>query len=125
LKVERRRFKRHIVPENGFEVSSRELKINGKLKDISKGGLSYQYTPINGGDSRSEVVDILVEGTDRFFLPGLACNRIYNITELAADRTFTGAEIRIRGLEYVGLTEEQTRKIESLIEKVFFKTTNR
>ncbi len=118
MEVERRRFKRHVVQENGFEVLSRELKINGKLKDISMGGLSNQYTPIDGGGAKSEVVDILGKGPDRFFLSGLACKRVYDITELAADRTFTGTEIRLRGLEYFGLTEEQKQKLELLLDKL-------
>ncbi len=106
-----------MIQENGLEVLSRELKITGKLKDISEGGLSYQYTPIDGGGAGSEVIDILDKDPDRFFLAGLACKRVYEITELAADRTFTGAEIRLRGLEYVGLTDEQERKLEFLLKK--------
>ena len=124
MEIERRRRKRHVVQKDGFEVFSAELEISGKLKDISEGGLSYQYTPINGGGGGSEVVDILGQGPDRFFLPGLVCKRIYETSELAADRTFTGAEIRLRGLEYVGLTEEQTQKLEDLLEKLFFKSVN-
>ena len=117
MEIERRQFKRHVVQEHGFEVFSAELEITGNLKDISEGGFAYQYTPINGGGGSSEVVDILGKGPDRLFLAGLVCKRIYDITELAADRTFTGAEIRLRGLEYVELTEEQKRKLEVLIKK--------
>jgi hypothetical protein len=111
LKVERRRFKRHIIQENGFEVLSRELRIKGKLKDISRGGLAYQCPPPDGAEVESETVDILGKGSDPFYLPGLSCKRVYEIAELAADRTFTGAEIRLRGLEYVRLTDEQKRDL--------------
>jgi len=106
-----------VVLENGFEVISRELKITGKLKDISDGGLSYQYTPIVGVGGDSEVVDILGKGSDRFFLSGLFCKRVYDITELAADRTFTGADIRLRGLEFTGLSDKQKQKVAELIAK--------
>jgi len=124
LRVERRRFTRVVAEAKGLQVLSRELKITGKLKDISEGGLSYHYTPIDGGEAPSEEIDILGKGPDRFFLPGLVCNRIYDITELAADRTFTGAKIRLRGLEFPGVTEEQKQKLELLLEKLFFKTAN-
>jgi hypothetical protein len=115
LKLEQRRFKRHVVQENGFEVLSREFKINGKLRDISEGGLSYQYTPFDRAGSESEVVDILGTGPDRFLLPGLDCKRAYDITELATGHTFSGTEIRLRGLEYTGLTEEQKQKLAVLM----------
>jgi hypothetical protein len=104
-----------MVQDNGFEVLSLELKIRGKLRDISKGGMSYQYTPPDGAGSTSEVIDILGKKPDRFLLAGMNCDRIYDIAELAADRTFTGAEIRLRGLEYLGLTEEQTQKLDVLM----------
>jgi len=125
LKVERRRFKRHIIQENGFEVLSRELNISGHLQDISQGGLSYQYIPVDGGGSTSEVIGILGKKPDRFRLAWINCDRIYDIAELAAGKTFTGAETRLRGLEYIGLTEEQTQKLELLMEKLFFKSVNR
>jgi len=117
LEVEPRRFKRYIVEENKYEVFSRELGITGKLKDISEGGLAYQYIPDDGGGSLSEVVDILGKNLERLYLPGLICKRVYDIAELAADLTFTGTKIRIRGLEFTGLSEKQKRKIEVMLEK--------
>ena len=118
MEIERRRFKRYVVAENGYEVFSREIKLNGKLKDISEGGLSYQYTPIIGGGSTSEAIDVLDKGLDSFCLTGLNCERIYDITDLATNRSFKGTEIRLRGLEYVILSEEQKQKLESLLDKM-------
>ena len=115
LEIERRKFTRYVVQENGFDVLSRELKVVGKLKNISRGGLAYQYTPPDGAEAESEIVDILGKGPDPFYLQGLDCKTVYDISELAADQTFTGAEIRVRGLQYIKLTENQKRKLDFLL----------
>ena len=117
MEVEQRRFKRYVVQENKYEVFSRELGITGNLKDISEGGLAYHYVPIDGGGSLSEVIDILGKNLERFYLQGLICERIYDVTELAADRTFTGIKIRLKGLEFTGLSERQRQKVVKLIGK--------
>jgi PilZ domain len=115
LQVERRRFKRYVVHENGFEVFSRQLKIQGKLKDISEGGLAYQYTPFNGEATLSEVIDVLSLGPERLYMQGLVCKRIYDIVVLSEDRGFRGIKTRLRGLEFDGLSEKQRQKVVGLI----------
>ena len=115
MQVERRRFKRYVVNENGFEVFSRQLKIQGKLKDISQKGLSYQYTPFNREQSLSEVIDILGTSPERMYIQGLVCKRIYDIVVLSEARGFRGIKTRLRGLEFDGLTEKQKKKVMCLI----------
>jgi hypothetical protein len=104
-----------MVQENGLEVSRRQLGVVGTLKNISRGGLAYQYTPANGEDIEAEIVDILGRGPDPFYLSGLACRTIYDISQLAEGKTFTGAKIRVRGLEYIVLTEKQKQKLDLLL----------
>ena len=106
-----------MVKENKYEIFSRELGINGTLKDISEGGLAYQYVPDDGNGSISEVIDILGKNLERLYLPGLVCKRIYDIKELAAARTFKGIELRLRGLEFTDLTEKQQKKVADLVRK--------
>ena len=117
MEVEQRRFKRYVVEEDKYEVFSRELGITGILRDISERGLAYQYVPIDGGGSTSEIIDILGKNLERLYLPGLVCRRIYDITELATAQTFTGTQIRLRGLEFNGLTEKQQKKVAELVRK--------
>jgi len=116
MSAEQRRFKRYAIKSDGLDVASRDLKVVGKLKNISRGGLAYQYTPVNGTKPDSEMIDILGKGPDRFHVSGIYCKAVYDISELAADQTFTGAEIRLRGLEFTGLTEEQNEMLEFLLE---------
>ena len=117
MQIEQRRFKRYVVEENKYEIFSRELGITGNLRDISEGGLAYQYIPDDGGGSTSEIIDILGKNLERLYLPGLVCKRIYDIKELAAARTYKGMEIRLRGMEFTGLSEKQHQKVVDLIRK--------
>jgi hypothetical protein len=124
LELERRKFTRYLVQENGFEVLSRDLKVVGKLKNISRGGLAYQYTPPDWAEAEAETVDILERDPDRFYLPGITCRMIYDISELAEEHTFTGAQIRVKGLQYIRLTEKQKRKLEFLLDNLLMGPPN-
>ena len=114
--VERRRFTRYVVREDEVDVLSRDLKVVGKLKNISRGGLACQYTAVNGTKADSEMVDILGRAPERFSLLSLNCRRVYDIATLNEDRTFTGTATRLRGLQFKGLTEEQGERLAFLLE---------
>jgi len=116
LENERRRFKRWTVGKNEFEVFSRNLGIHGSLKDISTGGLAYQYSPLNANNSDAEVIDILGKHPEKFILHELDCRKVYDIAELSADQTFTGASLRLKGLAFTDLTENQLQALETFLE---------
>jgi hypothetical protein len=47
------------------------------------------------------MIDIMAPDPDGFCLSGLVCRKIYDISALDEGRTFTGAETRLCGLEFV------------------------
>jgi hypothetical protein len=55
----------------------------------------------------SDTIDIMATGPARFYLSGLVCRRIYDISALDEDQTFTGAETRLCGMEFVRIETEQ------------------
>ena len=55
----------------------------------------------------SDTIDIMATGAARFYLSGLACRRIYDISTLEEDQTFTGTETRLCGLEFVSMETNQ------------------
>lgn len=112
MKADRRRFTRYIAQKDGFHVFSHDSKIIGRLKDISKGGLAYQYKPIKGEKMESNMIDIMAAGPHRIYLFDIACNTIYDIEET---QSFTVAERRRRGLQYVRLTENQYSRLNLLL----------
>jgi hypothetical protein len=102
LEAEKRQHPRYSVRDDGIEVFSRQSKIIGKLENISKSGLAFRYTAIGEEKAKSDTVDIMATGSARFYLSGLDCRKVYDISTLAEDQTFTGAKTRLCGHEFIG-----------------------
>ena len=103
MAAERRQYRRQSVRDDGFEIFNRETHIIGKLENISQNGLAFHYTPLRGQKAESDTIDIMAAGPARFYLSGLVCQKIYDISVLNEDQTFTGAETRLCGLEFISL----------------------
>ena len=101
METERRQHRRYSVRNDGIEIFSRETKLVGKLENISKSGLAFYYTPVGDEKAESDTIDLMATGPARFYLSGLDCRKVYDISALAEDQTFTGAETRLCGMEFV------------------------
>jgi hypothetical protein len=117
VKADQRQDRRYRIREVELHVFGHGIRISGPLVNISKGGLAFQFAPGPGKMTECRAVDILGPGPDRFYLPGIACRRIYDISVLAEGRTFSGVESRLRGEQFTDLTEAQTQKLTDLIER--------
>jgi hypothetical protein len=106
LEAEKRKRPRHSVRDEGIEIFNRETKITGKLENISKKGLAFRYTPLRGEKAESSTIDIMATGPAQFYLSGLVCRKIYDISALDEDQTFTGADTRLCGLEFVIIEDD-------------------
>ena len=115
--AERRQHQRYRVREDDFEVFSRDSNITGKLNNISRGGLAFHYSPAEGRRVESETIDIMAKSPDPFFLPSVTCSTRYDISVLAEDRTFTGAAVRLTGVQFLRLNKEQDEKLKLFIKK--------
>jgi len=116
VKAEQRQHPRYRIRDMEFHVFSHGIQISGTLANISKGGLAFQFEPGPGKMTECRAIDILGPGPDRFYLSGIACRRIYDIGVLAEGRTFTGAECRLRGVQFTDLTDAQIQKLTDLID---------
>ena len=87
------------------------------VKDISKGGLAIEYSP--EADEPFESVNIIAMDYDRFYLPKIACETVYDIPTLIQGRSFRGGERRIRGLKFVELKKEQEDELDILLKHCF------
>ena len=103
LEAERRQHRRHSVRDDRIEIFSRKTKIIGKLENISRTGLAFHYAPVRGEKAEFDTIDMMATGPARFYLSGLDCRRIYDISALDEDQTFTGVETRLCGLEFISL----------------------
>ena len=107
MEAEKRQHPRYSVRNDRIEIFSRVANLIGKLENISKSGLAFCYTPVGDEKAESDKIDIMATGPTRFYLSRLVCRRIYDISALAEDQNFAGAEIRLCGMEFVRIEAEQ------------------
>lgn len=107
MEAEQRQHQRYDVLNDGFEIFSRHAKIHGKLENISLSGMAFRYTPVRSERAQSDAIDIMTTGPARFYLSELICRKIYDISALSEDQSFTGAETRICGMEFVRIRTQQ------------------
>ena len=117
VKTDQRQHPRYGIRDAEFHVFSHGTQISGRMVNISRGGLAFEFErgPVETNDCRA--IDIMGPGPDRFYLPAIACRRIYDISVLAEGRNFTGVETRLRGVQFTHLTDDQTRKLTDLIDR--------
>ncbi len=115
MKDERSEFARYMTQKNEVQVFSHDQKIDGTLKDISKGGLAFQYTPIAGEKMDTNYINILIKGPYRFYLFDINCRIIYDRSTLEEGQSIKGTERRQRGIKFVELKENQQNKLEFIL----------
>jgi hypothetical protein len=120
VKTEQRQHPRYGISEAEFHVFSHGIQITGRLVNVSNGGLAFEFASEQGQTNNCLTVDIMGPGPDRFYLPAIACRRVYDISVLAEGRNFTGAETRLRGVQFIGLTNDQIQKLTNLIDRFGF-----
>jgi hypothetical protein len=117
VKADQRQHPRYCIRDEEFHVFNHSNQTTGKLVNISQGGLAFQCTPEPGKKTECRAIDILGPEPDRFYVSEIACRSIYNIGVLAEGRTFTGADSRLCGLQFIALADEQTQKLTDLIDR--------
>jgi hypothetical protein len=113
---ENRKFKRFCVPEGKvFLLNHFSAKI-GWVKNLSIGGLSFEFLCKQGAVVNSEVIDLFSYDYNQMFLAGLPCHKVY---EIEKNGTFETPEdnrkTKLCGLEFMNLDSHQKTRIESLI----------
>jgi hypothetical protein len=117
VKADQRQHPRYRIRDVEFDVFSHGIRTTGKLVNISQGGLAFQFTPGPGKTAKCRAIDIMGRELDRIYLPAIAVRMRYDISVLAEDQSFSGAETRLRGVQFVDLTAEQTQKLTDLIDR--------
>ena len=65
MEDDRREFTRFVFDKEEIQIFSDDAILFGKLNDISKGGLAFQYTPIAGEKPDIDSINIVAKGMDR------------------------------------------------------------
>ena len=116
MEDERRRFARFVFKKNEIQILSDAPILFGKLNDLSKGGLSFLYTPIPGKLMDTESINILPKNKDKFNLYHIGCRTIYDILFKGEGQSFKDCHRRKCGIEFYWLNAKQNEKLRLLLE---------
>ena len=117
MTAERRNFSRCNIEQGDFYVVSHEDGIIGTLRNIGSKGAAYQYTPSSDHRAKDTWINITAADPNVFHILDIACRKVYDIIELAADETFSGSVTRLCGVRFVDLSEDQKDKLDVLLEE--------
>ena len=78
MRSEQRKHDRFIPTENAYAALGRKYAKVGKIKDISKNGLAFEYIAGEEFNNNASEIDIFLIGTE-FHLYKVPCKMIYNI----------------------------------------------
>jgi len=113
---ERRQFARYEVSGDELFVFCCDTSKMARINNISMDGLRFEYFPSAAGGAKWRRVDIFLAKRNQFYLSGLPCIIMYDISHLA-ENTFSGSQCRICGLNYQKLSQDQQQKLENFLDK--------
>ena len=112
--ADRRRSQRHDVNSDVFVVFRSDSSRLGKLKDVSTGGIAFEYPLFPEYEGVLETnVDIFASQPDFFLLSSVSCKVVYDVR--IKKPTFNAIETRRCGLEFTYLSEQQGKVLDFLL----------
>jgi hypothetical protein len=115
VETDKRKFERYLAQDLAFAVFRPRFTKLGKIKDISAGGLSFEYVSTEGEIEDSSEIDIFMSGS-RFHMTRVPAKTVYDSTVISHDYTFAPLVQRRRcGLQFGELTEEQSEQLKDFL----------
>ena len=111
--IEKRKNTRFLVPPHTFAALGRKYTRVGKIKNISLGGLSFEYITGENSNQNSSSVDIFLIG-NIFHLHNVPCKTIYDISihiPYVNNQFIKILTTRRCGLQFEQLTDENNTKL--------------
>jgi hypothetical protein len=84
------------------------------VKKLTEKGMELEYEPGHRPLGDKVTIDIFRWDDSPLAISGVSCRNVSDCLVLAENRAFSGAKVRYCCLEYVNLTDEQRRKLETL-----------
>lgn len=111
--IERRQIERFRPKESTFVAFRPEFSKMGKLLDISKGGLCFQYMARGNQvqDAGALEIDMFLS-SNGYYLPNVPCKLVYDAEFKEGGALPDGMECRRCGLRFENLTKEHTTQLE-------------
>jgi hypothetical protein len=115
VETEKRKFERYLAQDLAFAVFRPRFVKLGKITDISRGGLAFEYVTTEGEIEDSSEIDIFMSGA-RFHMTRVPAKTIYDSKMVSHDYTFAPfVERRRCGVQFGELTEEQAMQLEDFL----------
>jgi hypothetical protein len=126
MKSERRKYTRFLAEENAYAALGINFSKVGKLKDISIGGLAFEYIDCTGDCVQDSSRIAIFHSQNDFHLPNLACRLICNLATPAEndDLQFNQPYVIHRcAVQFGNITTEQRKQLELFINQCTCGTT--
>ncbi len=116
MEAEKRKTGRFVVRNGIFVAFGNDLPKVGMLKDISKGGLSFEYLYDEKSVGNDGHLDIWMTSGD-FFLREVSCSKVYEITPATVygDNQFSSTIMNRCGLKFRSIRADKSAKLSSFI----------
>jgi hypothetical protein len=112
----RRQFQRYAVTDSVFLAFRPRFDRLGMLKDISKGGVAFDYTVSDTPQPlENSNIEVEVFSHKTFRLSRIPCRIVYD-TRVKAGLSMVGFETRRCGLEFGQLSELQAAQLKVLMD---------
>lgn len=116
MNTERRQFRRFLADDRAFACLRPHFERLGKIKDISRGGLAFEYLCNDGCREEPSEIDIFLSG-DGFYLPNMPCRVVYDF-QIGEDVTsISTLQDRRCGVQFSQITEGQKSKLQLFLNK--------
>lgn len=114
--TEKRKFRRFLAQDMAFAVFRPHFTKLGKIKDISRGGMAFEYVTFEGPKEDTAEMDIFISGV-RFHLPRMPVQTVYDSSVVNDHYTFSPfVERRRCGVQFGELNEEQAAQLKYFLE---------
>jgi hypothetical protein len=123
-KNEKRQFARSNTRPDIFAALGRDFSRVGRVKDVSLGGLAFEYIAVEDKENDLSCIDVFATKSGLYF-PKIPCRMIYEFSrEDESSYGFLPSELRTRrcGVAFTDLNEGELAQIKHLVESY---TTNR
>ncbi len=120
MKDDERREQSRMRPKKLTYVALRpDFSKLGKIQDISRGGLCFQYMTKKeqGGDPPNFNIDIFISD-DGYYLPSIPCKMVYEKKMKKAVSHPIGLEHRLCGLQFEQLSNEQNGQLSHYLDNL-------
>ena len=112
---ERRRYPRHANTSESLFITSLNSGKTATVRNINMTGLAMEHFAGEGDRTDWRSIDIFMGGREPLYLPRIRCRLIYDIGELSENITFSGASVRVCGLQFEALSKDQEDKLLRLL----------